>query len=296
MPPPTHVIHAATLGAGMIFDETYRPFFEQPCHSRFLTGDAHVDVRLDAVATRSGQRAAFYARVAPPRTAGFRSYVGECGAAQLLESPVDAVCVATPDDRHFAASLAALDAGKHVLIEKPSVLSLGELDRLVSTARARGVLAKVVYHKLADPDHKKLRTHVADGTLRHVNSGYCSLLEPRSVSRDQFAEWVGGRNPFTYVGVHYLKLIDFTFGGDWRLARVTATGQRGIVGDPAGSTWDSVQSHRSCTPTPTAARRRSTFTPGGCRRITSRATSIRRSSSASTTASGTPTSGSAASR
>jgi D-galacturonate reductase len=43
------------------------------------------------------------------------------------------------------------------------------------------------------------------------------------------------------VAVHYLKLIDFTFGPDWRLARVTCNGQRGLVGPPAGTTWDSVQ-------------------------------------------------------
>ncbi len=79
-------------------------------------------------------------------------------------------------------------------------------------ARRQGVLAKVVYHKLADPDHKKLRTHVADGTLRHVNNGYCSLLEPKQISGSQFAEWIQGRNPATYVAVHYIKLIDYTFG------------------------------------------------------------------------------------
>jgi predicted dehydrogenase len=128
-----------------------------------------------------------------------------------------------------------------VLIEKPSVLSLQELDELDLLARRRAVLAKVVYHKLADPDHKKLRTHVADGVLRHVNNGYCSLLEPKRLSRDQFAEWIAGRNPASYVAVHYIKLIDFTFGSEWRLARVRATGQRGLVSRLDGPTWDSVQ-------------------------------------------------------
>jgi predicted dehydrogenase len=101
------------------------------------------------------------------------------------------------------------------------------------------VLAKVVYHKLLDPDHKKLRTLVADGVLCHVNHGYATLLEPKSVGMGQFAEWVTGRNPGTYVAVHYIKLIDFTFGG--RLKTVTATGQRGLVGPKDGPTWDSCQ-------------------------------------------------------
>jgi predicted dehydrogenase len=134
-----------------------------------------------------------------------------------------------------------LAAGKHVLIEKPSVLTLQQLDQLLELSTGQGVLAKVVYHKLLDPDHKKLRTLVSDGVLRHVNNGYCSLLEPKLVSRNQFAEWIAGRNPGTYVAVHYIKLIDFTFGPEWSLRRVTGTGQRGIVGTPQGPTWDSTQ-------------------------------------------------------
>jgi predicted dehydrogenase len=118
---------------------------------------------------------------------------------------------------------------------------LQELNQLETLANQKGVLCKVVYHKLADPDHKKLRTHIADGVLKHVNNGYCSLLEPKQISGRQFAQWIVGRNPGTYVAVHYIKLIDFTFGPDWRLAHIRATGQRGLVGSAAGSTWDSVQ-------------------------------------------------------
>jgi hypothetical protein len=67
------------------------------------------------------------------------------------------------------------------------------------------------------------------------------LLEPKLISGSQFSEWIAGRNPGTYVAVHYLKLIDFTFGAAWKLSRVTATGQRGLVGPADGPTWDSVQ-------------------------------------------------------
>ncbi|MBW3540781.1 MAG: Gfo/Idh/MocA family oxidoreductase, partial [Planctomycetes bacterium] len=174
-----------------------------------------------------------------PDLGEFKSFHGLDAVAKLLESETDVVCVATPDDRHFEAARAALRAGKHVLVEKPSVLRLAELDELHQLALENNVLAKVVYHKLLDPDHKKLRTLVTDGELRHVNNGYCSLLEPKSISGAQFAEWIQGRNPGTYVAVHYIKLIDFTFGG--RLKTITATGQRGLVGPANGPTWDSTQ-------------------------------------------------------
>jgi predicted dehydrogenase len=229
------------VGLGMIFDETYRPFFEQTAAVPAGGPAGDVGVTLAGVATKTGTRADRYQATAPPRTRGFANFRGESAVADLLAAGVDAVCVATPDTRHFGPARAALAAGKHVLIEKPSVLTLEELDELCQLAETNGVLAKVVYHKLLDPDHKKLRTHVLDGVLRHVNNGYCSLLEPKSVSTGQFAEWVTGRNPSTYVAVHYLKLIDFTFGPAWALSRVTATGQRGIVGPADGPTWDSVQ-------------------------------------------------------
>ncbi len=233
-------LRAGMVGMGMIFDETYRPFFEQT-HAAGLYDPRFglCQVELAAVASKTGSRAEAYRKAAGERIAAFQSFLEPDSIGQLLKHGVDFVCVATPDDRHFAAAKTALEAGKHVLIEKPSVLSLAELDELDKLARQKNVLAKVVYHKLLDPDHKKLRTLVADGELKHVNTGYCTLLEPKSISGGQFAEWIQGRNPGTYVAVHYIKLIDFTFGG--RLKSVSCTGQRGLVGPANGQTWDSTQ-------------------------------------------------------
>lgn len=238
--PTGHQLRAGMVGLGMIFDETYRPFFEQAGKTGLYDGAWGVcEVSLSAVASRTGARAEKYRQSVSGPAAQFLSFREPDAVGQLLRSEIDVVCVASPDDRHFAAARAAITAGKHVLIEKPSVLSLAELDELAALAHEHQVLAKVVYHKLLDPDHKKLRTLVFDGDLQHVNNGYCSLLEPKSISGGQFAEWIRGRNPGTYVAVHYIKLIDFTFGG--RLKSVSCTGQRGLVGPADGDTWDSTQ-------------------------------------------------------
>ena len=228
------------VGMGMIFDETYRPFFENVFQQGLFDrrfGICQVD--LVAVASRTGKRAEAYRAASAARFNQFSSFVEPDSMAQLLRSDIDFVCIATPDNRHFESAKAALEAGKHVLLEKPSVLSLAELDKLEKIAQEKGILAKIVYHKLFDPDHKKLRTLVVDGVLKHVNSGYCTLLEPKHISGKQFAEWITGRNPGTYVAVHYLKLIDFTFGG--RVKSISCTGQRGLVGPSDGPTWDSTQ-------------------------------------------------------
>jgi len=236
------LLRVGMVGVGMIFEETYAPFFEEAATSPLYdvtTGP--VQVQLSALVSRTGQRAARYLRQRGHLFPGCENLFGADAWERLLRQPLDAVCIATPDNRHYEPARLALTAGKHVLIEKPSVLNLAELDDLVALAQRQGVLAKVVYHKLLDPDHKRLRTLVQDGVLQHVNNGYCSLLEPKSISGNQFAEWIHGRNPATYVAVHYLKLIDFTFGPWWSLERVSATGQRGLVGSVDGPTWDSVQ-------------------------------------------------------
>lgn len=234
------VLKAGMVGMGMIFDETYRPFFESVAGTGLYDrrfGD--VDIALAGAATRTGRRAEAYQQASQGIIPAFTSYSGLDAAQQLIASRPDFICVATPDNRHFEVARDALQAGIHVLIEKPSVLSLAELDQLNQLAESNGVLARVVYHKLLDPDHKKLRTLVVDDVLQHVNNGYCSLLEPKQISGEQFSEWITGRNPGTYVAVHYIKLIDFTFGG--RLKTITCTGQRGIVGPTDGPTWDSCQ-------------------------------------------------------
>lgn len=233
----TRILRAGVVGAGMIFEETYLPAFQRLRRSWLVDSTTPVSVELVALASRTGRRARQI--LASGSLGTFATPTEPDAVENLIAENVDVVCVATPDDRHFEAAKAVLEAGKHLLVEKPSVLSLDQLDVLCRIAEEKKVLAKVVYHKLLDPDHKRLRTLVVDGPLQHVNNGYCTLLEPKSIASGQFTEWISGRNPATYVAVHYVKLIDFTFGG--RLTRISATGQRGIVGSADGDTWDSVQ-------------------------------------------------------
>ena len=171
-PESTNSLRAGMVGMGMIFDETYRPFFERTHREGLYDrrfGD--VSVPLVAVATRTGTRAEAYKKAAGAAIHPFVSHAGADSVAKMLAAGVDFVCVASPDDRHFGAAKAALEAGAHVLIEKPSVLRLQELDELVELAHSKNRLAKVVYHKLLDPDHKKLRTLVHDQVLSPQGRG-----------------------------------------------------------------------------------------------------------------------------
>src|SRR5687768_3855885 len=102
--PATHRLRAGMVGMGMIFDETYRPFFEQ-AHARPLFDPAFgvCEVLLVAVASRTGSRAKAYQQSAGGRVGRFESFTEPGSIARLLSAGVDFVCVATPDDRHFEA-------------------------------------------------------------------------------------------------------------------------------------------------------------------------------------------------
>ena len=243
MNPKTHTLNIGMVGLGMIFDETYRSLLLSSLIVPLGQTGTFVKFKLHSTLTRTGSRAEMLRSQLSTSLANFRSFVGEEDAGQFFaDKELHLVVIATPDSRHYEYAHQALKAGKHVLIEKPSVLNLYELDHLINSANELNCLAKVVYHKLFDPDHRMLRSHLLAGHFQHINSGYCSLLEPKSISESQFSEWITGRNPATYVAVHYFKLIDFTFGLNLFLKRIEATGQRGIVGPANGPTWDSVQS------------------------------------------------------
>src|SRR5205823_10128454 len=108
---------------GMIFDDTYRPVFEQlRAEGLFRRDLGLVEVELTALASRTGTRAERYRQQLPAGVTPPASFAGPDAVRQLVPSGVDVVCVATPDDRHFEPAMLALAAGKHVLIEKPSVL------------------------------------------------------------------------------------------------------------------------------------------------------------------------------
>ena len=75
-------------------------------------------------------------------------------------SGLDAVCVAVPTEHHHAVVRACLEAGVHVLVEKPLARTLAEADELLELARARGLVLQVGHLQRFNPAFQAL---VADG-------------------------------------------------------------------------------------------------------------------------------------
>jgi predicted dehydrogenase len=119
--------------------------------------------------------------------------------ALLARDDVDLVVVSTPPSTHARWALAAIGAGKHVVLEKPFAIRTAEADEVLATANAAGLLAVVYQNRRFDPDHLAIRRLVDRGDLGevfHIETfvgGYghpCNLWHSdEGVSGGAFYDW-----------------------------------------------------------------------------------------------------------
>src|SRR5262245_33014024 len=84
---------------------------------------------------------------------------------KVVEADIDAVIVSTTHDNLSEIALAAVDANKHVLVEKPAARALDEASLVREAARRRGVLVKVGYNHRFHPGFVQAWELASSGTL-----------------------------------------------------------------------------------------------------------------------------------
>src|SRR5688500_4896940 len=90
-------------------------------------------------------------------------------ALDLINDPdIDAVVIATPVSSHFELTLAALQAGKHVLVEKPLASTSDEARRLVDEAAARKLVLLVDHTFVYTDAVRKIRELISSGQLGQI--------------------------------------------------------------------------------------------------------------------------------
>ncbi len=116
----------------------------------------------------------------------YRSY------KEMLErTDVDAVCICTPSGLHAEQGIAAAQAGKHVLVEKPMALSLREADALIKACRENGVTLGVVHQNRFNPAIVRLRKALESGRFGQLNMGTAVLRWHRDENYYTQAPWRG---------------------------------------------------------------------------------------------------------
>ncbi|MFC1525210.1 Gfo/Idh/MocA family protein [Candidatus Latescibacterota bacterium] len=100
---------------------------------------------------------------------------------RLLEAEqLDAVVIATPHHLHAPMALDCLDAGAHVLVEKPIAIRVSEADRLVQRAEERGRVLAVGHQYRTFPGNVKLKEVIDSGVIGSVHRVLWQWLEVRS--------------------------------------------------------------------------------------------------------------------
>ena len=140
--------------------------------------------------------------------------VSDCGTdwrALLDRLDVLAVGIATPDFAHGTIALAAMQAGKHALVEKPLAMTVRECEEILAAQRAKGVKLMVDFHNRWSLPFVNLRRAIAAGQLGTLMMMNIRLNDTRFVPT-RMLSWAAKSSPLQFLGSHVVDLIHFLSG------------------------------------------------------------------------------------
>ncbi len=170
---------------------------------------------IAAVAARDPRRAAAYAKKHGIET------VHQTYDDVLADDSIEAIYNPLPNALHAEWTLKALDAGKHVLCEKPFTSNEAEATVVADAAKKSGLVVMEAYHYRYHPLAERMRTIVHGGQLgevKHVSVSMCFPLPKFSDIRYNYALG-GGTSMDCCYAVHVLRLLG---AGEPAVASATA--------------------------------------------------------------------------
>lgn len=111
------------------------------------------------------------------------------------DTAVDAVYIANPHAFHFESVMACLNAGKHVLCEKPAGCSRDQLDKMITLARSKKLFFMEAMWTAFNPCIAKIKEVIADnkiGKIKHIESHFCNRIAYDPKNRLYAPELAGG--------------------------------------------------------------------------------------------------------
>nr|WP_159600357.1 Gfo/Idh/MocA family oxidoreductase [Agromyces humi] len=163
----------------------------------------------------------------------------------IARDDIDVVDIVTPGDSHADIAIAALEAGKHVLCEKPLANTVAEAEAMADAAAraaARGIRAMVGFTYRRVPAVTFLRDLIAQGAVGRIAQVRASYRQDWLVDRDMPLAWRlqkehAGSGALGDIGAHAIDLAQFVTG--MKLQRVsgvvdTIVKQRPLLGSGSG--------------------------------------------------------------
>jgi predicted dehydrogenase len=204
-----------------------------------ITGRNHASVLADyhrseliAVCSRQAQAAAALAqKYAAPHV--YTDY------QELLRLPeLDAVIIATPDFAHHDLAVAAAQAGKHVLIEKPLTTDLAEADHILAEVRRAGVTGMTLFNHRWVPAYYLAKQRLASGELGRPLTAYARKNDVIYVPTEMI-HWAAQTTCAWFLSSHDIDLVSWYF--DDEAVEVRANGVRQVLAGRGLDTYDAIQ-------------------------------------------------------
>lgn len=153
-------------------------------------------------------------------------------SAALADPVVDLVVLATPNAVHARQAHAALDAGKHVVVDKPFTVTVAEAEGVVAHAERVGRLVSVFHNRRWDSDFLTVRKLIAEGALGEVTYFESRFDRYRPVVRDRWRERAGpGAGLWYDLGPHLVDQALQLFGEPLGIIADIATQRAGAEVD-----------------------------------------------------------------
>lgn len=135
----------------------------------------------------------------------------------LADPQVQVIHVCTPNHLHRAMAQAALEAGKHVICEKPLATTLDDARALAALAASTGLIATVPFVYRYHPVVREARARIAQGELgplRLIHGSYLQdwLLDPASNNWRVDPALGGASRVFADIGSHWCDLVEWVSG------------------------------------------------------------------------------------
>ena len=169
---------------------------------------------LVAIASRRPGAAAETLQKYAPQLSGIRCH--DTLEALLENDDVQAVYLPMANEEHAEWALKAIEAGKHVLIEKPMALRVEDIDAIEQAARRKGVKVMEGFMYLFHPQHARVRELVHSGLIgevKYVRTAYSFIMRPARMYRVSRAQQDGG-GALWDIGPYALHSLRLWFDND----------------------------------------------------------------------------------
>jgi predicted dehydrogenase len=133
----------------------------------------------------------------------------------LAEDDIDAVSIAVPNNLHAPIVIAALEAGKHVLVEKPLARFAAEAEQMVAAAKKANKILGVAFQRRTRHDVNLLRDEIAAGNLGNIY--YAKAFWMRRQGIPGMGSWftskeAAGGGPLIDLGIHVVDMVLYAMG------------------------------------------------------------------------------------